>query len=404
VAGALARAGAEMMSALSTPLLLERVCQLANALLACDACDTVLRSPDGEVWIPHAGHGYSADEWESLRILRIPNAGVESLVDALRERGAVEVQTAGIAEPLARKLLEQYGITASLYVPLHRGDEIVGFLAASYRARDARFGAVEHRVARGIGQLASMALENARLVEELRSASHLKSEFVSTMSHELRTPLSVIIGYTDILADDPDADERQRILGRIRLASRELLELVESTLNLNRLEAGKDPVRLEPVPIDALFDELAGEFAAVPRSADVELHWSADAGLAAWADRRKLRIIVKNLVGNALKFTAAGSVRVTCRRAPGHCVFAVQDTGVGIAPEHLPVIFDMFRQADSSDARSYGGVGLGLYIVRRMLGVLGGDIEVASAPGQGTTFTFTVPSADAETSLAGTAS
>jgi signal transduction histidine kinase len=241
-----------------------------------------------------------------------------------------------------------------------------------------------------------MALENAFLVEEARRASQLKTEFVSTMSHELRTPLSVIIGYTDMLVDDPVYEERASILAKIRASSVELLEMIQTTLDLNRLEAGNDLPHFERLSVHALLDELAGEFAALPRHEGVAVRWEP-AALAVRSDRRKLRIVLKNLVGNALKFTPRGEVVVRCAVIDGTCAITVQDSGVGIAPEQLPVIFDMFRQGDSSDARSYGGVGLGLYIVRRLLTQLGGEVAVTSQRGYGTTFTATVPLADDDT-------
>src|SRR5262249_41399488 len=141
------------------------------------------------------------------------------------------------------------------------------------------------------------------------------------------------------------------------------------------------------VPLGALCEELAAEFAALPRAPGVVLRWEPVADETVVSDRRKLRIILKNLVANALKFTAAGEIVVACRMEPAAVVMEVRDTGVGIAPEQLPHVFDMFWQGDSSDRRSYGGVGLGLYIVRRLVEQLGGTIRVASRPREGSIFT-----------------
>jgi signal transduction histidine kinase len=248
-------------------------------------------------------------------------------------------------------------------------------------------------MARGIEQLASMALTNARLVEELERASHLKSEFVSTMSHELRTPLNVILGYTDMLADALESGEHATMLASIRHSSLELLEMIEATLDLNRLAAGKDMPQFEHVWMLELWDELRLEFAALPCKESVALRWEP-AGLDTLiTDRRKLKMIVKNLVGNALKFTSAGVVETRCVCDDAGAVISVRDTGIGIAPEQVPHIFDMFRQVDSSDRRSYSGAGLGLYIVHRLVDQLGGTIVVDSIPGQGSTFRVTLPAA-----------
>src|SRR5690606_14177587 len=149
--------------------------------------------------------------------------------------------------------------------------------------------------------LTSLALQNARLFEELREANRLKSDFVSTMSHELRTPVSVILGYVDMLAEEPDRDERNAMLERIRRSGIELLELVEETLNLSRLEAGRDPPFFEPVDVPEVFAELVAEFRAMVSLEHVALRWDGPEHLVVQTDRRKLRMILKNLVGNALK-------------------------------------------------------------------------------------------------------
>jgi signal transduction histidine kinase len=254
------------------------------------------------------------------------------------------------------------------------------------------FTAGERLAVLGIADQAQTALAAAALYEDAARVSRLKSEFVSTMSHELRTPLNVITGYAQILAETlPPEPETARALDAVRRASRELLDLIDATLDLGRLESGQHRVDEQSVSLRALFDELAGEFAGVPRAAGVTLSWDVPDADAIVADRQKLRIVIKNLVGNALKFTPAGGVRVEARCADGTCRLRIIDTGIGIRAEDQALVFEMFRQADSSDSRRFGGTGLGLYIVRRLLDLLGGRIALESTPGVGTTFTVMLP-------------
>ncbi len=395
VAHALVHAGQVMLAARTTPVVLEQLARLATELLDCDCADTVARSDDQESYVTRSADGYAEHEWESLQRLRMPQAMVENLLRTLAQRPVFQLRTHDVNDADAKAMLDAYGITSSLYVALRRDEEPIGFLSAAYRGRQERFTEQQRRIAVGIAQLASMALANAHLVEEARRASQLKTEFVSTMSHELRTPLSVIIGYTDMLVDHSASAEQAAILAKIRTSSVELLEMIEMTLNVNRLEAGHDVPHFERLSVRAVFDQLAEEFSALPRQNGVVLRWEP-APVAIRSDRRKLRIVLKNLVGNALKFTPHGEVVVRCDVRDGTCAVAVEDTGVGIAPEQLPVIFDMFRQGDSSDNRSYGGIGLGLYIVRRLLSQLGGDVTVTSERSRGSRFTITVPLAPSE--------
>ena len=398
VASALVRVGQGLISSLDKPGILERLCQLTTELLGCDCSLTILHDPQDDVYVPHTAHGYPPEAWASLRLARYSADGVAPMLERLQTVPAVQF-LAGDSSGVTTRLLRKYGLTACLVVPLRHGGETLGLLSAGFRSRLEGFTPVQERVAFGIAQFASLAFENARLVEELETATRVKLEFISTISHELRTPLGVMLGYAEMLGDESEASQRAALLARIRRTGVELLELIDATLNLNRLEAGQDPPRLEPVALHGCFTDLAADFAALPRPTGVELRWTAGDDVSLVTDRRKLRMILKNLVGNALKFTPEGTVTVRYLTDPAACTFEVRDTGVGIAAEHLPVIFDMFRQADGTDRRSFSGVGLGLYIVRRLVLQLGGDVRVTSAPGRGSTFTVTLPRTRSEARL-----
>ncbi len=301
-----------------------------------------------------------------------------------------------------REVALRHGLLACWSAPiLTADDECLGTFAMYYREQrrpDVR----EWRLLEAAVHVARLAIIRARTadalaasrrrLEDLETAAQHRLEFISTISHELRTPLGVILGYAEMLADDATPADRAAWLAGVRRAGGELLDLIDATLDLNQLEAGREPPRLEPVALRAFLADLAADFAVVACPRDVELRWEAGDAVTLVTDRRKLRTILKNLIGNALKFTTAGSIAVRYRIAPDACTFEVADTGAGIAPEHLPGIFEMFRQVDGSDRRSFSGVGLGLHIVRRLVEQLGGEVKVTSEPGRGSTFTVSLPS------------
>jgi signal transduction histidine kinase len=321
------------------------------------------------------------------------------LFDELRQRRLVEIQDASAQELIPADLLERWEMASLLCVPIYRNDRLIGVIAAGYSTRRGPFSRKQKRLLEGIGHAVAVGIDNERLIRDLRAANRLKSDFVATMSHELRTPLNVILGYAEMLEEAAHESPRdvEHFAERIRRSARELLELVNATLDLGRMESGRDELRLERVSLGPLLVELGGtEIAAeldeVARGRGLEVAWhDAVGGTAIVTDRVKLKTIVKNLTGNAIKYTPRGSVRVHASIRDDELVISVHDTGVGIAPEDLPTIFDMFRQVGSSTTRSGGGVGLGLYIVRTLVDRLGGVIDVDSAPGVGSTFTVRLP-------------
>jgi signal transduction histidine kinase len=241
-----------------------------------------------------------------------------------------------------------------------------------------------------------LALDEAREARrQAEEASQAKSAFLATMSHELRTPLNAIIGYEQLLEDGivgPVTATQQGHLRRIRSSAGHLLGLIDEILSLARIEAQREAVSLAPVELAevvrsaaAMVEPLAAAkglgFVVAEPEPDVVV--DTDAG--------KLRQVLLNLLSNAVKFTSAGEVALEARAGAGHVELVVRDTGPGIAPEHLERIWDAFWQVEQTTTRAHEGSGLGLAVSRRLVELLGGEIRVASAPGEGSAFTVRLP-------------
>lgn len=235
--------------------------------------------------------------------------------------------------------------------------------------------------------------------EAAEEAARVKSEFLANMSHEIRTPMTAILGFVDLLAD-PSTPERDRpeFLATIRRNGEHLLTLINDILDHSKLEAGE--VGIERLAFDpvTLTEEAASMLRPLAEAKGVELHAEIDPGLprAAASDPTRLRQIILNLVNNAVKFTDRGQVRLAVRPeadAEGldTLVFTITDTGIGMTEAQIARLFRPFTQADSSTSRRFGGTGLGLFITRRLVDLLGGEVKVASVVGEGTTFTVRIP-------------
>lgn len=397
VGAALARVGREMISSLDTPILLERLCQLTTEVLDCDCSHTLIWNPEEEVFVPVASHGYAMEEWAAAQTLHIPSQALAPELDAFSHVDVFQQTGHEIGDPALRTFVEKLGLTVGMVMALRRGATLIGMHTACYRGRTQLFTPSQERIGRGVAQVASLAMENARLVEELGRASRLKSDFVATMSHELRTPLNAIVGYTSLLIDGAYgtlSDEQNQVMRRLDKSAGELLELINSTLDVSRLEAGRMPMDIRDVSVTHLLQEVDAETRALREKPGLDFVWDVPTRLPRLrTDPLKLKVILKNLIGNAVKFTERGSVRVGARRVDrGVVEFSVTDTGIGIDPGARKVIFEPFRQVDSSDSRRHGGVGLGLYVVRRLVDSLGGDLALESALGRGSTFRVSVPS------------
>jgi signal transduction histidine kinase len=244
-----------------------------------------------------------------------------------------------------------------------------------------------------------------RRLAEREELMRLKEEFLANVSHELRTPLNVVFGYTDMLLDDEASATRRDALARIRTQAEQLLKLVGDLMTLSGLNAGRIRLELGPVTVDEVVAGLRALMLQLGRGRPITVVAECAPDLPVLTtDPLRLEQILTNLVTNAFKFTTSGSVALRVRPASeGRGVlFEVADTGIGIGPQELPYIFDEFRQVDGSMSRRHAGVGLGLALVRRLTGFLGGEVTVESRLDVGSIFVVRLPvehpSVDAERS------
>ncbi|MCA6284478.1 MAG: response regulator [Phenylobacterium sp.] len=234
------------------------------------------------------------------------------------------------------------------------------------------------------------------------AAAQAKSEFLANMSHEVRTPLTGVIGFSTLLSETPDLPAQAHHYIRKVIASGEaLLTVVNDILDFSKLEAGQLELDPAPFPLRGFLEDVAGLFSAQveARGLRLEIEVAEDAPQHLMADRARLQQVLANLLSNAIKFTEKGVIRIQARydQVQQKLEVAVSDSGVGIHPDAAGRLFQRFTQADGSISRRYGGTGLGLSICRQLTELMGGGIEVISAPGAGSTFTFTIlaPPADA---------
>lgn len=306
------------------------------------------------------------------------------------------------SDPERLELLRAFGLHSILIVPLEVGGHRFGAITFLQAESGRTFTEADLPLAEELARRAAGAIQNARAYRAeqyaraaAERASEAKDQFLAIMSHELRTPLTAVLGYADLLTSgvSGELNERQRdYVGRIQQGALHLISIIEEILIFARAEAGKEEIRLATVDAAAIARDVATMIEAEAASKGLAIRTRGlDDRIALDTDGGKLRQILVNLLGNAVKFTDQGEVMLELVSAPEHLLFHVRDTGCGIPEEMHELIFEPFTQLDSSMTREKGGTGLGLTIARRLAALLGGTVSVDSQPGVGSTFTLRLP-------------
>jgi GAF domain-containing protein/anti-sigma regulatory factor (Ser/Thr protein kinase) len=400
---ALGEVGQAVSSTLDLETVLTTIVSRAAQLAGADGASIHEYDEASREFRMRATHNYDPELVESYRATPIRmGQGLTGRAAERREPMQVpDIAPAGAYQSHLRDLVLRMGFRALLSVPLVREDQVIGALVVNRRV-PGEFAPEVVELLKTFATQSALAIQNARLFREIEEkgrqlevASRHKSQFLANMSHELRTPLNAILGYTELIQDRIYGEVPPKIgevMGRVDKSGRHLLGLINDVLDLSKIEAGQLALTLADYSMKEVVHTVvtAVESLAAEKRLALKAIVSPDLPRGR-GDERRLTQVLLNLVGNALKFTEAGEVRIDARVGDGTFVVSVADTGPGIAPADQSRIFEEFQQADTTATRKKGGTGLGLSIARRIVELHGGRLGVDSAPGRGATFTLTVP-------------
>jgi signal transduction histidine kinase len=377
---------------------LDTIARVASNLCAAD--DVVIYLRDGDELLITTHHGSIPVPLGARRPIGRDWVSGRAVVD----RYPIHVRDLAAAEdefPLGWELAKQHGHRTTMAIPLMREDMAVGCILVR-RMLVQEFADRQITLLRTFADQAVIAIENTRLFQEIAQKSHEleiasqhKSQFVANMSHELRTPLAAMLGYAELMQEGVYGalpEKSLPILARIRSNGKHLLGLINTVLDISKIEAGQFKLNLGAYAWDSIVDTVMGATESLAATKKLAFKTEVAKGLPyGLGDEQRLTQVLLNLVGNAIKFTDTGEVRITAGAENGHFTLSVCDTGPGIPSEECERVFEKFRQVDSSNTRAKGGTGLGLAIAKEIIGMHGGRIWVESTMGQGSTFRIELP-------------
>lgn len=403
----LAEASALLAASLDYETTLASVARLAVSHLA-DICIIDVLEPDGSMRRLAVAHVDPAQE-QALRelqegytpaptlgqahpVLKVLRTGRSDLMPELSDTFLAAITH---DEEHLRLLRDEFGFKSSMVVPLAAHDRILGAISFIATTSGRRYNTADLARAEDLARRAALAVDNARLYGEAQEANRAKDVFLATLSHELRTPLTSMVGWIHLLRSGRlDETMTAQALEAIDRNTKAQAQLIEDLLEVSRAITGKLRLDVRAIDLNGVIASAVEIVAPGAITKDIALRVTLDPALGVMAgDPSRLQQVILNLLSNALKFTPTGGwIEVRLGHDTTTATISVQDSGMGIEAEFLSQVFDRFRQADSSMTRAYGGLGLGLAIVRHLVELHGGTVQAASAgPDQGATFTVQLP-------------
>ena len=398
---ALGEVGRAVSSTLDLKVVLKTIVDRAVVLSGTDAGSIFYyRAESGRFEL---GETAGIDDEMIARLSKLDIAAKDSgLGEAIAQRKPLLIPdlTKRESNPLRAAAIEA-GFRAALIVPLLSSDGPLGTLVLQ-RRQPGEFSSSVVSLMQSFADQSAVALENARLFEEiarksreLEIASQHKSQFVANMSHELRTPLAAILGYAELMQEgfyEPQGKKSLDALTRIRSNGKHLLGLINTVLDIAKIESGQFSLNLAEYAIESVVETVRAATESLAETKKLALTTDVAKRLPiGLGDEQRLTQVLLNLVGNAIKFTDTGEVRIAATAVNGHFTVSVTDTGPGIPEEHQARIFEQFHQVDNSNTKAKGGTGLGLAIAKQIVEMHGGRIWVESTVGKGATFQMQLP-------------
>ena len=353
------------------------------------------------VFVPRINYGVSPEFIEALRESRLRVGDKTVIGQAAIKRAPDQVPDLVKMPDYPLSYVQQAGFRALLAVPLLREDRLIGALIVRRKAAG-EFPPPVVDLLQTFAAQSVLAIHNARLFHEIEEKGHEleiankhKSEFLANMSHELRTPLNAILGYTELILDNIYGDVPEKIkeiLERLENNGHHLLSLINDVLDLSKIEAGRLTLSLDEYSMGEVIQTVITSVEALAAEKKLELKVMVPTDLTTGkGDEQRIAQVILNLLGNAIKFTEEGEVRVEATVSNETFMVSVSDTGPGLSEADQKTIFEEFHQVDGSSTREKGGTGLGLSIAKRIVEMHGGRIWVESTHGKGSTFRFTLP-------------